>query len=158
MIKYLLIFTLLFSANAFSFEGLVAKVYDGDTIKVINTLGVAEKIRITKIDAPELKAFRWGEQPYAQQAKIALANLCADQIATVIRKSKDKYGRTIAAVSCKNTDVTDYMIKNGNAWAYRYSATKALKNLQATAKAQNIGLWALDTPVEPIIWRKNGLH
>ena len=154
--RYLI--ALLFSANAFAFDGLVTKVYDGDTLTVINPLGLAEKIRLSKLDAPELKAFKWGEQPYGQQARDALFNLCAGKIATVVKKSKDKYGRTVASVNCQNIDVTAYMIQNGDAWAYRYSATKALRLMQITAKEKGLGLWALENPIEPILWRKKALH
>ena len=154
----LFILALLFSANAWAFEGLVTKIYDGDTLIVINEIGAFEKIRLAKADAPELKAFKWGEQPYALAARNALVNLCEGKTATVIRKNKDQYGRTVASVSCQNTDITTYMIKNGDAWAYRYSSTKALRNLQASAKTQHLGLWASPDAIEPIVWRKKALH
>ena len=154
----LFILALLFSTNALAFDGLVTKVHDGDTLIVINEIGAFEKIRLAKADAPELKAFKWGEQPYAPAARNALVNLCEGKTATVIRKKKDQYGRTVASVSCQSTDVTTYLIKNGDAWAYRYSSTKALRNLQATAKAQHIGLWASPDAIEPIVWRKKALH
>ena len=156
--KKLLILALLFSANALAFDGLITKVYDGDTLIVINEIGAFEKIRLAKVDAPELKAFKWGEQPYAQAARKALASLCEGKTATIIRKAKDQYGRTVASVSCQSTDVTTYLIKNGDAWAYRYSSTKALRNLQASAKEQHLGLWASPDAIEPIIWRKKALH
>lgn len=156
--KKLLLIALLFSCQAFAFDGLVTQVHDGDTLTVTNELGASEKIRLAKVDAPELKSFKWGEQPYAQEARKALADLCIGKTATVDRKNKDKYGRTVASVSCQSTDVAAYMIKNGDAWAYRFSSTRALRALQASAKAQNIGLWANKDAVEPIIWRKNALH
>ena len=154
----LLLLALLFSANAFAFDGVVKKVHDGDTLTVINELGFGEKIRLARADAPELKAFKWGEQPYAQEARNALVSLCEGKTATIIRKAKDQYGRTVASISCQSTDVAAYMIKNGDAWAYRYSSTKAFRSLQASAKAQRIGLWASQSAIEPILWRKNAMH
>ena len=154
----LFILALLFSANALAFDGLVTKVHDGDTLIVINEIGAFEKIRLAKVDAPELKAFNWGEQPYAPAARNALVNLCEGKTASVIRKNKDKYGRTVASVSCQSTDVATYMVKNGDGWAYRYSSNKALRALQANAKAQHLGLWALENPIEPILWRKKAMH
>ena len=154
----LLLLALLFSANAFAFDGLVTKVHDGDTLTVINEFGFGEKIRLAKVDTPELKAFKWGEQPYAQESKKALSGLCEGKTATVNRKTKDKYGRTVGYVSCQSTDVTTYLIKNGNGWTYRYSSNKALRALQANAKAQHLGLWSLENPIEPIVWRKNAMH
>ena len=154
----LLLLALLFSANAWAFDGVVTKVHDGDTLTAINELGFGEKIRLARADAPELKAFKWGEQPYAQEARNALVSLCEGKTATIIRKAKDQYGRTVASISCQSTDVANYMIKNGDAWAYRYSSTKALRSLQASAKVQRIGLWASQSAIEPILWRKNAMH
>ena len=92
----IILLALLFSANAFAFDGVVKKVHDGDTLTVINELGFGEKIRLARADAPELKAFKWGEQPYAQEARNALVSLCEGKTATIIRKAKDQYGRTLA--------------------------------------------------------------
>ena len=64
--KKLLLIALLFSCQAFAFDGLVTQVHDGDTLTVTNELGFGEKIRLAKVDAPELKSFKWGEQPYTQ--------------------------------------------------------------------------------------------
>ena len=158
MKKTILILLLITSSNLYAFDGLVTKIYDGDTLTAINELGFGEKIRLARADAPELKAFKWGEQPYAQEARNALVSLCEGKTATIIRKAKDQYGRTVASISCQSTDVAAYMIKNGDAWAYRYSSTKALRSLQANAKSQHLGLWALENPVEPIVWRKKALH
>ena len=156
--KKLFILALLFSTNAWAFDGLVTDTHDGDTLTVTNELGFGEKIRLAKVDTPELKAFNWGEQPFAIEARNALSGLCLGKTATVNRKTKDKYGRTVGYVSCQSTDVTTYQIKNGNGWAYRYSSNKALRALQANAKAQHLGLWALENPIEPILWRKNAMH
>ena len=156
--KNLLLIVLLFVSNSFAFEGLVTQVHDGDTITVTNEAGINEKIRLAKADAPEFRSFKWGEQPYAQEARKALADLCLGKMATVERKSKDQYGRTVASISCQSKDIATYMIKNGDAWAYRYSSTRALRALQASAKAQNVGLWASKDAIEPILWRKNALH
>ena len=45
----------------------VQKVYDGDTVTVVDKNGHAEKIRLADIDAPEYR------QPYGQIARDALA-------------------------------------------------------------------------------------
>ena len=54
--KKLFILALLFSTNAWAFDGLVTDTHDGDTLTVTNELGFGEKIRLAKVDTPELKA------------------------------------------------------------------------------------------------------
>lgn len=141
------------SPPVFAFDGLVTQVHDGDTLTVKNENGAAEKIRIYRIDAPELKGGGNPYQPYASEARTSLLNLCNGKVATVIRKGKS-YGRTVGIVSCDGDDVADWQINNGSAWAYRYTATKTQKATQARVKLSGYGLWALQNPIEPYLWRK----
>ena len=154
----LLIILTLFSLQAFAFDGLVTRVSDGDTLTVTNEKSVDETIRISKIDTPELKHFKWGYQPYASEARTSLLNLCAGKIATIVRKSTDRYGRTSANVSCQGYDVATWQLNNGFAWPYHYNTPKLYKNMALTAKEKNLGLWALENPVDPYFWRKLGMH
>lgn len=149
----ILIIALVFSVNSFAFDGLVTQVHDGDTLTVLNEQGLAEKIRIYRIDAPELKGSGNPYQPYASESRTSLLNLCRGEVASIVRKGKS-YGRTVGTVSCAGQDVAAYQVDNGNAWAYRYTATKALKNEQAKAKASSLGLWVQLNPIEPYLWRK----
>lgn len=144
--------------NADAFDGLVIHVSDGDTLTVMNEKGAGETIRILKIDTPELKHFKWGYQPYASEARTSLLNLCAGKIATVMRKSTDKYGRTAGAVSCQGFDVATWQLDNGFAWPYHYNTPKRYKNMALTAKDKKLGLWALQNPVDPYFWRKLEMH
>jgi len=136
-----------------SFNGLVTQVHDGDTITVLNETGAPEKIRLYRIDSPEMKGTKWGYQPHASESRTALLNLCKGKIAAIKRIGKS-YTRTVGTVACDGKDVTDYLILTGNAWAYRYTATKAMKAEQANAESRGVGLWALPSPVEPYLWRK----
>lgn len=160
MIKKLFILLAIVFAceNARAFDGVVASVHDGDTLTVKNEKGVPEKIRIYQIDAPEMKGSLWGYQPYASEARTSLLNLCMLKVAAVQRKSIDAYGRTIGMVTCQGYDVAKWQLDTGSAWAYRYTATKALKAQQAKARQLKDGLWGLDNPIEPYLWRKNRMH
>jgi micrococcal nuclease len=144
---------LISSIPAFAFDGLVTSVHDGDTITVINEKKVVEKVRLHRIDSPEMKGSKWQYQPYANEAQVALSNLCLNEVATIVRKGVS-YDRTVGEVSCKKTIVSDYMIRTGHAWAYRYSALKSQKLLQTNAQISKVGLWALSNPVEPLLWRQ----
>lgn len=157
MMRIFLTLFALISFNAHAFEAKVIAVHDGDTITVMNDKGANEKIRLYRADAPEIAYTIYGkhvdQQPYAAESRAALASLCMSKTATLTRYGKS-YGRTVAYVSCGGVDVATYQIENGNAWAYRYTATKRLKQLQAVSKASGIGLWALPTPIEPRLWRQ----
>lgn len=153
MRHFLLALLLLLSPLCMAFDGTVFEVHDGDTIKVTNEFGFAEMIRIAKIDAPEEPSSKWPYQPYANESRDALSALCLFKTASVKRFKKDRYGRTVANVSCDGIDVTTFQLVHGNAWFYRYSSGKALKTLAATAKDKQLGLWAAPA-VEPYLWRK----
>ena len=148
----------LWATSACAFDGLVTNVHDGDTITVNNELGAPEKIRLLRADTPELNGKKWGYQPYAGEAKTATLNLCMGKVAKIERHGIDRYGRTLGYIRCGGVDLATYLIQNGDAWVYRYSSTKALRLMQITAKEKGLGLWALPNPVEPILWRKNGMH
>ena len=148
---------MLFSLNAIAFTGIVTSVHDGDTLTVLNEKNVKENIRITKIDTPEepykLRGQFIPKQPYADEARDALKELCLGKQAEVRRVGKS-YSRSVAFVSCGGVDVTEYQLKNGNAWFYRYSTGRAFKAMAAEAKAAKLGLWADPAAVEPYLWRR----
>lgn len=153
-----LVFMVSCTAHASMFNGLVTSIHDGDTITVVNENGLDEKVRIAKVDTPELAGVRWGYQPYATEARNAMVKLCSKKIAVITPVSKDLYGRTVANVSCGGVNVATYLLDNGYAWAYRYTAPKAYKEKQLIAKNKKIGLWAVSSPIEPLLWRKNKMH
>lgn len=81
---------------------LVVGVSDGDTVKV--RCGAEPDyrqitIRISEIDAPEK------QQAFGQRSKESLSDLCFQQQAVVTSDKRDRYGRTVAAVSCRSQDV-----------------------------------------------------
>lgn len=125
-------------------QGRVVGISDGDTIKVITTNKQQVTIRLVEIDAPEKK------QAYGQQAKKTLSSLCYKETATVKERGKDKYGRTLARVYCRQLDVNAEMVKRGMAWAFlKYLTDPAIAEFEQEAKAQKIGLWADANPVSP---------
>ena len=131
----------------------VTKVHDGDSLTVINENKLAEKIRIFRIDSPEIAYSNVPTQPYAIEARTGLEKICLNKPAILTRKSLS-YGRSVAIVNCAGVDVATYQLLHGNAWVYRYNATKALTSIQNTAKTNKLGLWALPNPVEPYSWRR----
>ncbi len=93
--------------------------------------------------------------PFGQRSKQALSALCYQQLATFAPKSTDRYGRTVADVSCQGKDAGTEQVRTGMAWVYdRYAkGYEALYPLQDAAKASRIGLWADAAPMRPWEWR-----
>lgn len=136
---------------------LIVGVTDGDTLTArCGRIGAYEqiKVRIAAIDAPEKK------QPYGQRSRQALSRLCYAEKAVVTERDTDRYGRTVADVSCNGQDAGSRMVSEGWAWVYDYNkiATKrggGLFRLQDIARTQRLGLWADAKPVPPWDWRKS---
>lgn len=131
---------------------LVIGVTDGDTIKALCPTAqespTVVKIRLSEIDAPEKR------QPFGQQSKEALSNLCFQQQATIYVQGQDKYKRTLARVSCKNQDASAHMVQSGMAWAYtKYLTDPNVKAAQTEAQQAHRGLWADTNPTPPWEWR-----
>lgn len=127
-------------------------IADGDTLTArCGEPGAYEqvKVRISAIDAPEKK------QPFGQVSRQNLAALCFQQQATIIPKTKDRYGRTVADVECQGQDAGTEQVRAGMAWVYtRYAKGYAsLPPLEADARDAGRGLWSLPGPVVPWEWR-----
>ncbi|BEP43617.1 thermonuclease family protein [Variovorax sp. V15] len=136
---------------------LVVGISDGDTLTArCGRIGAYErvKVRIAAIDAPE-KA-----QPYGQRSRQALGGICFGEQALITEVDTDRYGRTVADVSCNGEDAGSRMVSEGWAWVYDYNrlATKrggGLFKLQERAQARRAGLWADPKPTPPWEWRKH---
>ena len=140
------------STGASAQSCLVVAITDGDTIKVrCGEFGAYQQIniRLGGIDAPEKK------MPFGQRSKEKLSDLCYQVQASITPKVKDRYGRTVADVSCRGKDAGTEQVRTGMAWVYdKYSkGYEALYPLQDAAKADKLGLWADPAPEKPWEWR-----
>ncbi len=136
------------SAAHADFTGKVVAVADGDTITVMRDL-VPVKLRLLEIDAPEKK------QAFGARSKQSLSDLCFNKTATLIEKGRDRYGRTLARVSCEGVDANAEQVRRGMAWVYdRYVTDRALYAVQTEARDAGRGLWADPAAVPPWQWRR----
>ena len=145
---FLLAAGLMLALNAHAdFTGKVVAVADGDTITVLHDR-VQVKVRLTEIDAPEKK------QAFGNRSKQSLSDMCFGKTATLADKGKDRYGRTLARVTCDGVDANAEQVKRGMAWVYdRYVTDKSLYVVQDVARAGHLGLWHDEHPVPPWEWR-----
>ena len=137
----------------------VAKVIDGDTIRIKN-----KKIRLFGIDAPEKKQKcrkPWltilfltfnKDYPCGQISTLKLKQKINDKFVTCKSTNLDRYKRLIAECFKNKTNINKWMVRNGYAVAYKKYSKKysASENI---AKKDKLGLW-IGTFQMPWEWRK----
>ena len=137
----------------------VAKVVDGDTIK-INEI----KIRLFGIDAPEknqickknwlsINFFTFTKNYYCGKVSTTkLKKFISNKQVKCIGNQLDKYNRLIAICYLENKDINMWLVRNGLAVSYKKYSTK-YSYQEKVAKKEKIGLWQgkFDMPWE---WRK----
>lgn len=150
--KSILLFFLFFTLSLFSAEitGKVIKISDGDTITIIDSNNRKYKIRLDKIDAPELK------QCFGINAKNHLVSLIAGKQVKVIYQKKDRYKRILGTVYLQEKEINLQMVQDGFAWHYLFY-DKSPEYIEAEQKARQnkSGLWIQKNPVKPYEFRKN---
>lgn len=132
---------------ASSHAALVIGITDGDTLTILEN-NQPIKVRLANIDAPEKK------QPFGQQARQSLSDLCFGKDAQVRPQNKDRYGRTVAIVVCEGIEANREQVVRGMAWTYsKYNKDAGLPAIEASAQAKHTGLWADKEQVPPWEWR-----
>jgi len=136
--------------HVFASECTVRSVHDGDTLTAM-CAGVAVKVRLVEIDAPERA------QPYARRSANHVKAVCVGKPARLESPRPDKYGRTLARVYCAGVDVSADQVRRGYAWAFdKYLTDPEIKRLESQARADGRGLWAGRDPVPPWEFRHPG--
>ena len=145
----LLINTLAFSKVLNASSSL--KIIDGDTI-ILNS----EKIRFYGIDTPEIKQTCTDNYGHAYscgvRAKLELEKIIGSRKVSCVKKTKDRYKRSISICSVDENDINSLMVKRGWALAYRKYSKKYVKD-EAIAKLNNAGMWSGKFMV-PWKWRR----
>ena len=97
----------------------IKNCYDGDTC----TTESGEKIRLACIDAPEIKG-KIHNPNAAKKAKEYLNKLVKNKYVSIIRLTKDRYGRTVAEISIKGTNVQKLLVETNHAEIYQKYANQ----------------------------------
>lgn len=116
-----------------SFKGIctvafVSRVLDGDTVEIlihVHQRTVKIKLRLLKIDTPELRSKDKNEVRLAIRAKEAMSLLVENKMVFVVLGKFDTYGRVLGYVYSKRSlyvedqpmqdSINEMMIKNGMA-------------------------------------------
>lgn len=107
----------------YEYRALVRKVYDGDTVTVDIDLGFdvvlkGQKIRLTKINAPEV---RGKERSEGLISRDALREKVLDKWITIKTKKdkKGKFGRWLGELWIDDMCVNDWLLTEGYAEVYK---------------------------------------
>lgn len=135
----LLLSVMLLGLSAFASDKVpvkLSRVYDGDTIEILNESNQKENIRLLGIDCYETSANnRAYKQAYENKksieeviaegtkAKLALIQLFKDNSKKQLyleRHNKDCYNRTLGVLYLGKLNINKYMLQSGNALEYKY--------------------------------------
>lgn len=131
-------------------RGKVIRIADGDTLTILDVGKNEHKIRLVGIDAPEKK------QPFGNRSKQSLSDLTFGKMVRVVTHGKDRYGRALGRVYVGQQDVNAEQVRRGMAWVFKRYAPKnsPLYQLEAGARAAQLGIWSDPNPVAPWEWRQ----
>ena len=117
---------------------------DGDTM-VVRDGSVKTVLRLAEIDAPERT------QPYSQVSRRNLVALCKDKPIEFQSVNVDRFGRTVAMVTCDGVVVNWRQVQDGLAWCFHKYLTQpaACLPLEREARDARRGLWRDAEPVAP---------
>ena len=135
-------------AVAAELSGIVTEVHDGDSLTLVSGQATY-RIRLNDIDAPELRQ-------ESRDSRLSLVEICGTKQATAEVKGKDRYGRTLAVITCGGVNANAEQVRLGWAWVYVRFAPKDsfLHGFQQEARRAKRGLWADAEAIPPWEWRR----
>lgn len=154
---FLLIFTL-WTASAAAGEVMIQSCSDGDTCSV-QVAGLAFKVRLIGIDAPEMGRKKGTGQPFAREAKDALNQMAAGKKLPIAQHGLDAFNRPLVMIRLEDGNLAnERLVAAGLAEVYegqtRFDLTR-LRYLQDRAKSERRGIWSLGSKyVSPYLYRK----
>lgn len=134
-----------------SLRGEAVAITDGDTFTLLTPERRQVGVRLAEIDTPER------HQPWGNRARQGLAALVFRHTVVVEVVDTDRYGPAVGRLFRGRLNINAEMVRQGHAWAYRqYLHGRALLQLEAEARQQRRGLWALPEAqrAPPWKWRR----
>jgi endonuclease YncB( thermonuclease family) len=127
----------------------VETVHDGDTITCLDTEGRRVRVRLVRIDAPEL------DQPKGRESRAALVAKLAGGIVRVEGDARDQHGRVLGTLRLDDRNLNREMVAEGWAWAFTgFAEDDDLIAAESAARRARRGLWADPQPMPPRQWRE----
>ncbi|MEW7279212.1 thermonuclease family protein [Aquimarina sp. 2201CG1-2-11] len=104
----------------YTYKATIVRWIDGDTLQVEIDLGfyvqTLQKIRLARIDAPEMNNSVAYRERQAKHARAVAKKFCpegATVTITTTKQNKDQYARYIAEVTYNDTNMSNYLIDKG---------------------------------------------
>jgi len=143
----------------FFLRGSVVHVSDGDSF-TLSVDGQRKKIRLASIDAPELGGPDRPGQPFAREARKALAVLIHNKRLTLRCFEQDHHGRSICDVPLPGGQSANReLVRQGWAWVNterrgQFMRDDTLPALEREARNARRGIWSSsEQAVKPWVWR-----
>lgn len=132
------------------YQARVSRVVDGDTLWVKPLAGGPyRKLRLDGLDAPE------SCQPGGPESREALRARVLNEVVTVRVRAFDDYGRALAKVEFRGTDVGASLVLAGWAWTYRWRSQDGLYPAEESrAREARKGLFADGAAEAPWAFRR----
>ena len=154
---------MLYTGDAAELEGRVKRVVDGDTVHVLLPGGAMKKVRLINIDAPETYYLGERQAPWGRLSRRHLEKLLPRGSRVTLRTPPsplDRYGRTLAIIIYRGTNINLEMVRSG--WAVTYLVYPAMGMIDAFREAQSAamagkrGIFSAgkDAPEIPYLWRR----
>ena len=130
----------------------VTKIFDGDTIKVEDEIGVINTVRFLGIDTPEMAnpPEKPNDEPYAQEAKQFALQLQDETVSLFISKvegeQKDNFGRFLGVIVYNDEVFNVKLLENGLAarcFLYKNALLKypAWEEREVAARKTKLKIW-----------------
>lgn len=124
----------------------IERCRDGDTCRVRTADGLWFNVRLSGIDAPELRR-KGRHDPFAEEARDVLNQLAGKKTLKLRQTDLDRYNRPVVELLSPDGIVINHiMVRRGLATAYRGPAGSLVREPylveEANAKAAGRGLWA----------------
>jgi endonuclease YncB( thermonuclease family) len=136
-------------------EVVVERVVDGDTL-VLDLLDARTskpmRVRLWGIDAPELARDGAPAEPFANEARDALASMVEGRSVTILLEpdeTRDRYDRVLAHIIANDDSVGAALVERGLAESverWRHRDTDRFEALELGAQRAKRGIWSVRIP------------
>jgi len=160
----------------YKFKGIVTSVGDGDGFRLFHVPWMRSSkygrgspklpVRLTGIDAPEMRCFSTPGQPFAEEARGYLRGLILGKMVHITVLSVDMYGRIVVMVHVKPgwiswQNVNLAMLQAGMACVYDRAGAeygpykKEFEEAEKAAKKRRLGMWSQRNVVLPMDYKSH---
>lgn len=138
-----------FYVHAQGFQTKIISVINGDTYEFLDEDKEVVKVMLSEVDAPE------PGQEFSDEASAFSKKILLKKKVTIEFKGKDFFGNKLAIITLKDgSKIHDQLLENGLAMVRERKKDPELLKIQELAKSSKIGLWSIEEPVTPWVYRR----